>query len=184
MKLNKTSKMVYMSLLVATALVLSLIERMLPIPFIAPGAKLGLANLVIMLSIYTLDSYKDSFKVLMLRIFLATMLSGSMSSFLYSSLGGILSFTTSVILKESLKEKVSIIGVSSAAAVFHNIGQLIVASLILNNIHVFLYLPILSIAGIGTGIFIGLSANYILCHLRKLPYFKDGNTSYNHAKLS
>ena len=58
MKLNKTSKMVYMSLLVATALVLSLIERMLPIPFIAPGAKLGLANLVIILSIYTLDSYK------------------------------------------------------------------------------------------------------------------------------
>ena len=183
MKLNKTSKMVYMSLLVATALVLSLIERMLPIPFIAPGAKLGLANLVIMLSIYTLDSYKDSFKVLMLRIFLSTMLSGSMSSFLYSSLGGILSFTISVILKESLKEKVSIIGVSSASAVFHNIGQLIVASLILNNIHVFLYLPILSVAGIGTGIFIGLSANYIICHLRKLPYFKDGNTSYNHAKL-
>ena len=98
MKLNKTSKMVYMSLLVATALVLSLIERMLPIPFIAPGAKLGLANLVIMLSIYTLDSYKDSFKVLMLRIFLATMLSGSMSSFLYSSLGGILSFTFTEIL--------------------------------------------------------------------------------------
>ena len=172
MKLSKTSKMIYMSLLVAMALILSLIERMLPVPFIAPGAKLGLANLVIMLSIYTLDSYKDSFIVLMLRIFLSTMLGGSVSNLLYSSCGGLLSFLIAVFLKEALKEKVSIVGVSSAAAVFHNIGQLIVASLILNNIHVFLYLPLLSIAGIGTGIFVGLSANYILIHLSKLPYFK------------
>lgn len=172
MKISKTSKMVYMALLVAMALILSLIERTLPIPFIAPGARLGLANLVIMLSIYTLDSYKDSFIVLMLRIFLATMLGGSLSNFLYSCLGGLFSFFIAVILKESLKEKVSIIGVSSAAAVFHNIGQLLVASLIFNNIHIFLYLPLLTISGIGTGIFVGLSANYILNHLTKLPYFK------------
>lgn len=170
MKLNKTSKMVYMSLLIAFALVLSLIERILPVPFIAPGAKLGLGNLVIMLSIYTLDSYKDSFIVLMLKIFLSTMLGGSLSSFLYSACGGIFSFLISVLLKEGLKEKVSIIGVSSAAGVFHNIGQLLVASLILNNICIFLYLPILSISGITTGIFIGLSANYIVCHLKKLPH--------------
>ena len=52
------------------ALILSLIERMIPVPFITPGAKLGLANLVIIISVYTLDSYKDSFTVLLLRIFL------------------------------------------------------------------------------------------------------------------
>lgn len=67
-KQNKIYKMVYMGLLVSMALVLSLIERMLPIPFIAPGAKLGLANLIIVISVYTLDSYKDSFIILILRI--------------------------------------------------------------------------------------------------------------------
>ena len=63
-KQNKIYKMVYMGLLVSMALVLSLIERMLPVPFIAPGAKLGLANLIIVISVYTLDSYKDSFIIL------------------------------------------------------------------------------------------------------------------------
>ena len=71
-KYNKTYKMVYMGILVSMALSLSLIERMLPVPFIAPGAKLGLANLIIIISVYTLDSYKDSFIILILRIILAS----------------------------------------------------------------------------------------------------------------
>jgi heptaprenyl diphosphate synthase len=173
MKLNKTSKMVYMSLLVSMALILSLIERMIPVPFITPGAKLGLANLVIIISVYTLDSYKDSFTVLLLRLFLASMLGGNVSMLLYSATGGILSFMATLIVKELGGKHVSIIGVSASAAVFHNVGQLLAASLILNNFNMFLYLPILSGVGIGTGIFVGLSANYLLSHLLKLPYFKN-----------
>lgn len=179
MKINKTTKMIYMSLLVSMALILSLIERMLPVPFIAPGAKLGLANLVIIISVYTLDSYKESFTVLILRILLSTLLGSSVSMLLYSASGGILSFIITVLVKELGGKHVSIIGVSSSAAVFHNIGQLFAASLILDNFGVFLYLPILSIAGIGTGIFVGLSANYILSHLKKLPYFKTKISSFN-----
>jgi len=173
MKLNKTSKMVYMSLLVSMALILSLIERMIPVPFITPGAKLGLANLVIIIAVYTLDSYKESFTVLLLRIFLSAMLGGSLSMLLYSATGGILSFIVTIIVKELGGKHVSIIGVSAAAAVFHNIGQLLAASFVLNNFGVFLYLPLLSIAGIGTGIFVGLSANYLLSHLVRLPYFRS-----------
>lgn len=172
MKLNKTSKMVYMSLLVAMALILSLIERMIPTPFVAPGAKLGLANLIIIISVYTLDSYKESFVVLFLRIFLSALLGGSVSALLYSVTGGVLSFIATIIVKELGGKHVSVIGVSASAAVFHNIGQLLAASLILNNFSVFLYLPILSFTGIITGVFIGLSANYILNHLKTLPYFK------------
>lgn len=170
-KSNKTSKMVYMGLLISMALVLSLIERMLPIPFIAPGAKLGLANLVIVISIYTLDSYKDSFVVLIFRIILASILGGSLSSLLYSISGGILSFIITILVKNIGGKYVSVIGVSSSAAVFHNIGQLLAASIIFENFSMFLYLPILSISGIGTGIFIGLSANYILNHFYKISYF-------------
>lgn len=182
MKLNKTSKMVYMALLVSMALILSLIERMIPVPFITPGAKLGLANLVIMLSVYTLDSYKESFTVLILRLLLSTMLGGNVSMFLYSSVGGILSFIVILLVKNLGGKYVSIIGVSAAAAVFHNIGQLFVASLILNNFNIFLYLPLLSMAGIGTGIFIGISCNYILSHLLKLPQFRKDSSI--HAKSS
>ena len=172
MRKNKTSKMVYMGLLVSMALVLSLIERMIPVPFIAPGAKLGLANLVIIISVYTLDNYKESFTILILRILLTTLLGGSVSMLIYSACGGILSFLVTIIVKELGGKHVSIIGVSASSAVFHNIGQLAAASIILDNIGIVLYLPLLSIAGIGTGIFVGLSANYILSYLFKMPQFK------------
>ena len=138
--------MVYMSLLVSMALILSLIERMIPVPFITPVLNLVLANLVIIISVYTLDSYKESFTVLLLRIFLSAMLGGSVSMLLYSATGGILSFIVTIIVKELGGKHVSIIGVSAAAAVFHNIGQLLAASLILNNFGMFLYLPLLSMA--------------------------------------
>lgn len=173
MKLSKTSKMIYISSLVSMALILFTIENMIPVPFITPGAKLGLANLIIMIAIYTLDNYKQAFLVLALRIILSSLLVGNLSTLIYSSVGGILSFFVAILVKELFKDKVSIIGVSASAAVFHNVGQLLVASLILNNFGIFLYLPILSIAGIGTGIFVGISANYLLAHLRKLPYFKN-----------
>ncbi len=171
-KMKKTTKMVYMSLLIAMALILFIFEAMIPIPFITPGAKLGLANLVIMIAVYTLDSYKESFAVLLIRILLSTFFAGSASTLIYSISGGVLSFIVTVIVKELGGKYVSIIGVSAAAAVFHNIGQLLVASLILNNFGVMLYLPILSLAGIGTGIFVGISANYLVAHLNKILYFK------------
>ena len=167
-KQNKIYKMVYMGLLVSMALVLSLIERILPIPFIAPGAKLGLANLIIVISVYTLDSYKDSFIILILKILLSSILGGSISSLLYSISGGVLSFIVTILVKQLGRRYVS---VSTSAAVFHNVGQLFAASIIFKNFNIFLYLPILSIAGIGTGIFIGLSANYILNHFSKTSYF-------------
>ena len=170
-KQNKIYKMVYMGLLVSMALVLSLIERMLPIPFIAPGAKLGLANLIIVISVYTLDSYKDSFIILILKILLSSILCGSISSLLYSISGGVLSFIVTILVKQLGKRYVSVIGVSTSAAVLHNVGQLFAASIIFKNFNIFLYLPILSMVGIGTGIFIGLSANYILNHFSKSSYF-------------
>lgn len=170
--MKKTSKMVYLALLVAQALVLHIFESMIPVPFITPGAKLGLSNLVTVIALYTLEDYKEVFIVVLLRITLATMFGGNLSSFMYSVGGGLLSFGAMVLTKELFKDKVSIIGVSCSGAVFHNIGQLLVASAIVRNLGVTLYLPILSIAGIGTGIFIGVSANYLTKHISKIPYFK------------
>jgi len=171
--MNKTSKMVYLSLLVAQALVLYIFERMIPVPFITPGAKLGLANLVVVIALYTLDNYRDAFIVVFLRLLLSTFFGGGVSSFLFSLSGSIFSFVIMVIIKEVGKDNVSIIGVSAAGGVFHNIGQLLIAAIIVKNIGVMLYLPILSTAGIGTGIFIGVTANYLIKHLITLPYFKE-----------
>ncbi len=170
--MKNTSRMVYISLLVAQALVLYIFESMIPVPFITPGAKLGLANLITVIALYTLGNNKQVFLVIILRLILSTMLGGNLSSFMYSASGAILSYLIMVFSKNIGKDNLSIIGVSASGAVFHNIGQLLIASAIVRNINVMLYLPVLSIAGIGTGIFIGITANYAISHMVKLPYFK------------
>lgn len=160
-------KMTYISLLVSMALVLHIFENMIPVPFITPGAKLGLANVITVIALYTLD-YKEAFLVLLLRIVLSVMFGGSVSRLMYSLGGAVLSYISMVIVKKIGKKYVSIIGVSSVGAVFHNIGQLIVASLIVRTFGVMLYLPIITIAGVGTGIFVGLTANFAVIHLKNI----------------
>ena len=173
--MNKTFRIVFIGLLVSQALALYAVESMIPVPLIAPGAKLGLANLITVVALYTLDSKRDVFLVIILRLLLATMIGGNLSTFIYSVSGAILSYFAMILVKELLKDRVSIIGVSAAGAFFHNVGQLVVASAMVENIAIMLYLPILSIAGIGTGIFIGVTANFIVKHLSKLPYFSNLN---------
>ena len=169
--MSKTFRIVFIGLLVSQALALYTVESMIPVPFIAPGAKLGLANLITVVALYTLESKKDVFLVILLRLLLATMFGGNLSTFIYSVSGAILSYCAMVFVKELLKDKVSIIGVSASGAFFHNVGQLIVASAMVENIAIMLYLPILSITGITTGIFIGITSNFIVKHLSKLHYF-------------
>jgi len=169
--MQKTFRMIYIALLVAQSLVLYVIESMIPLPFIAPGAKLGLTNLITVIALYTLNNKKDVFLIIILRLILSATLVGNMASLMYSASGALLSYFAMICIKKFGKDKISIIGVSATGAVFHNIGQLLVASAIVKNIAVMLYLPILSITGIGTGIFIGITANYVVKHLSKLRYF-------------
>ncbi len=168
--MKKTFRIIYIALLVAQSLVLYVIEGMIPVPFIAPGAKLGLTNLITVIALYTLNSKKDVFLIIILRLILSATLVGNMASLMYSASGAILSYFAMICMKKFVKDKISIIGVSATGAVFHNIGQLLVASAIVKNIAVMLYLPILSIAGIGTGVFIGITGNYVVKHLSKLRY--------------
>lgn len=173
--MNKTFRIVFIGLLVSQALTLFIVENMMPPLFITPGAKLGLTNLITVIALYTLGSKKDVFIIILLRLLLSTMFCGNLSTFMYSASGAILSFCIMILFKSLGKNKLSIIGVSASGAFFHNLGQLIVASAIVENIGIMLYLPILSIAGIGTGIFIGITANFVVKHLSKIVYFKDLN---------
>lgn len=168
--MKRTTKMTYISVLVAQALVLSIVERSIPIPFIAPGAKLGLSNIITVVSLYTL-SLKDAFSVVILRILLSTLVGGSVSSLLYSIAGGLLSLITMYAMMKLGKDNVSITGVSIVGAFFHNVGQVIIAGLIIHNVNIILYLPILTVAGLGTGFFVGITSNYLLMLLKRLPIY-------------
>jgi heptaprenyl diphosphate synthase len=165
--MSKTRKMVFLSLLVSQALVLHIVESMIPVPFITPGAKLGLANIVTVVSLYSFGEI-ETLLVIIVRLLLAAMFGGSISSLLYSIAGALFSFIIMVIVKRVGKDNVSLIGVSAAGAVFHNIGQITIAALIVQNVNISLYLPILTLSGIGTGFFVGLTSRYTLKHLNRI----------------
>lgn len=167
--MNKTFRIIILGLFIAQSLVLYIVEGMIPVPFIAPGAKLGLANLITVIALYALPHKKDVCLILLIRIILATAFAGGINAFLYSVAGAFFSLSIMILLKQS--QRFSIIGVSAAGGIFHNLGQLIIASLVVENIKLMLYLPILAVAGTGTGILIGVTTFFTLRHLQKLPIY-------------
>ena len=162
--MTKTFKTVYLALLIAQSLALFLFEGMLPLPFLAPGAKLGLANLITLLALYTLPRWQDALLVILIRIALATMFGGGPTILMYSLAGGLLSFAVMLMLRHS--GRFSILGVSAAGGFAHNLGQLLIASLVIGNPDLLLYLPILGPCGILTGLLLGTCAGLVL---KKLP---------------
>ncbi len=151
-------------LLVALAFILSYVESLLPVVGV-PGVKLGLANLVVLVALYALSS-RDALVCAVLRIVLVGFTFGSPASMLYSLAGGMCSFLVMSVLKRT--DKFSILGVSVAGGVCHNLGQLAVAMLVLRTPPLLWYLPVLLASGVLTGTLIGVAVR--LC-LPKLPRF-------------
>ena len=164
-----TRRMTLISIFVAQALVLHIIERLIPVPFLTPGAKLGLANIITVISLY-LFNLKDAFLIVIIRVILATLVGGSLSGFFYSIAGGLLSLFAMYCIKKVGGENISIIGISVVGSFFHNLGQVAVAALIVQNIIIVSYLPILMLAGVGTGIFVGFTANFLYGYLKKINW--------------
>jgi heptaprenyl diphosphate synthase len=169
--MTKNQKIVYIALLAAQAVILGLVERSIPFPFaFAPGAKLGIANLITIIALFTLP-FKDSFTVVWIRLIMTTLLGGTLSTFLYSCAGALLSYLGMLTVKQLGPKRVSIIGISATGGILHNVGQLAVASWISQTWTVMLYLPILSFIGILSGIAIGIAANYLMEHVQTLRKF-------------
>lgn len=162
--MKDTKRLVMMGLFVSMALALHIFEAMIPVPFIAPGAKLGLSN-IITLTILISFGFRDAFAVLVTRILLVSIFSGGMFSFIYSISGGILSLLSMELTRRLGKENVSVVGISVIGAAFHNIGQLLAAAFIIKNMRIFIYFPILFLTAVGTGIFVGLVTKYLLIYL-------------------
>lgn len=155
----KTKKLALMGLFTALAMIFGYVEAILPISVGIPGVKLGLANIVIVFALYRLKP-SEAFFINIIRIILVNFMFGNLSVMLYSLSGGLLSFAVMVLLKKT--DKFSIYGVSIAGGVFHNIGQLIVAMLVLETSSLIYYGPALFLSGLITGLVIGITAKEVL----------------------
>ncbi len=162
--MRDTKRLVMLGLFVSMGLALHIVERMIPVPFIAPGAKLGLSNIITLTVLMSLG-FKDAFSVLVVRILLGSVFGGGVSGFIYSISGGILSILSMALIRRIGGQRVSVIGISVTGAVFHNIGQLMAAAIIIKNINLFIYLPVLLIAAVGTGIFVGMTTKFLMSYL-------------------
>ena len=147
------------AMLVALAMIFSYVESLIPINLGVPGIKLGVANLVTVTGLYILAPM-EVLLVVILRVLLVGFMFGNGMSILYSLAGGILSFLVMLLLKRI--KGFSMIGISIAGGVSHNIGQIVVAMCVLENTKLIYYLPVLMIAGTVTGILIGVVSRKIL----------------------
>jgi len=152
-------------MLVTQAMILSYIESLLPaIPI--QGAKLGLANIATVLALSTLN-FKSCLLIVIARTLLTGLLFGNMASIIYSMTGGVLSLLAMYLIIKLLRNELSLVSVSIVGAIFHNLGQLGIAILILSNPKLAILLPYLFIIAIPTGLFVGLVSNYLLKYLSK-----------------
>lgn len=150
---NMKYKPAYLGLFAAVAIIFGYIESLIPVFAGIPGIKLGLANLS---TLFILEKYsfREAALVSTIRILVIGFLFGNLFSIFYSFAGSLLSLTTMTFFLK--KFHFSTIGVSILGGVSHNIGQLLIASLIVENTAVFYYIPPLLISGIITGAVIGM----------------------------
>ena len=160
-----SKKVAMAGMFTALAMIFSYVEVLIPINLGLPGMKLGLANLVVVVTLYTMGA-PMAFAVSMIRIMLVSMSFGSFSAMLYSMAGGLLSFCGMALLKKI--PNFSVIGVSLLGGVLHNTGQLLVAMAVVENINLIAYLPPLMIAGMVTGILIGIVSAQVIPRIKKV----------------
>ncbi len=153
-------------ILTALALVLSYVEILIPpIITIVPGIKMGLPNIVIVTVLYCFG-VKFAFLISIVRVILVSLLFGNTITFFYSAAGAFLSLLVMYLLKRL--DKFSCVGVSVAGGVTHNLGQIIVAVLLLKTIEIGYYMIILSITGTIAGVLVGLASAYLAKRIKKI----------------
>jgi len=153
------------ALLVALAMVLSWLESLVPVSSAVPGMKLGLTNLVVIFALYRMRP-ADAAMISLVRVLLVSFTFGNAYAFAYSLAGAVLSLIIMWGLKKS--DRFSTVGVSIAGGVGHNLGQILVAALVLETDRIFFYLPVLMVSGIAAGVCIGLLGGIITERLKKL----------------
>ena len=157
-------RIAYCGLFAALAILMGYVELLIPMPILIPGVKLGLANVIIVIMLYFMDA-KSAFFVSLIRVLLSGLLFAGFAGLLYSLSGAMLSFAVMLLLKRT--ERFSIVGVSVAGGIFHNVGQIVVAALVVENVRMAYYRPFLLVSGVVTGIVIGIVAQTALKYLKR-----------------
>lgn len=166
MRNGRAQRVALSGLLTSLMLVFGLIERQFPLTAAIPGVKLGLANSVLLYSLYMLG-IRQSIVLMLLKALMSWLIYTNMNAMFYSLAGGALSLLAMVLV--SRIGGVSIIGVSALGAVFFNVGQILMAVLMLNTPQLIVtYLPVLMVSGVVTGILTGVVAQMVMKHLRAI----------------
>ncbi|WP_295763390.1 Gx transporter family protein [Clostridium sp. 2218st1_F5_2218SCRN_220325] len=165
----KTKKMVFLGLMVGYSLILYILETYIPNPFIVffPGAKLGLTNIITLVSLL-IFGFKETFIIVTVRVILSSIFAGPMSYLLFSIGGAYLSLIVMFLVNKI--KGFSVIGVSIAGAIAHNMGQLLVASILVENFLMITYLPFMLATSLVTGLFVGIVSQF--CY-SKMDRIKD-----------
>jgi heptaprenyl diphosphate synthase len=151
----KTKKLVTLAVTVAVAMILSFVESRIPAFVTIPGVKVGLANIAVIFALYKMG-WREALAVSLVRVALVALLFGSVVSLAYSIAGAVLSIFVMILLRKAgifTEVAVSVVG-----GITHNVGQIIVAFLLLETGVVFYYLPFLLVSGVIAGIAVGVAS--------------------------
>ncbi len=158
-----TSRLTLLAFCLSLALMLFFVELQLPLIAAIPGCKLGLANIVTVVSLVIFRA-REAFLLLILRIVIASIFSGNLPSLLFSLVGGLLALFAGFILLRTFP-RLPLVWLSIKGAVCHNAGQLIAAAFWLGTLDVFYYAPVLVSLALVTGVAIGFLAQEIMRRL-------------------
>lgn len=160
----RTKKITMLSILCAVGMVLSFLESMLPVFSVVPGSKIGLANIVTMV-VFGLFSLPETIAFALFRSLLTAVLVSGFSAFFYSAAGGVCTVLAMGLFRRMLKKNVSPVGLSVIGAASFHIGQLTVASFVLETVEIFRYFPALGIVSAFAGLLTGYIAKKINAYI-------------------
>ena len=149
----KTKKIAVLALSIALAMILSFVESQIPAFVAIPGVKIGLANIAVVFVLYKLG-WKEAVLISLVRVFMVSVLFGTAVSLFYSVAGAVLSLTGMVLLRKT--GLFSTVAVSVTGGVLHNVGQILMACLLLETNVIVYYLPFLILSGVIAGVVIGV----------------------------
>jgi heptaprenyl diphosphate synthase len=171
---SKAYRLVILSLFVSMALILSYVESLIPVPLPIPGAKIGLPNIITLVSLLTLG-WPLTLLVVIARVLLAGFMFGGGFSIIYSLAGGLLSLFVMTLILHFSSNDFSLIIISIFGAIAHNLGQVIVASIVVQTSSLMLYFLFLMLLAIPTGFFVGITARELMRLLKKTTIFNRLN---------
>lgn len=165
--MNKTKSLTLTAMIFAVALVLAIVENMLPpLPLALPGVKFGLSNIAVMYALFFVGP-KRAYSIAVLKGFFVFATRGIIAMSL-SLTGGLVSVTIMSVCLLLYKEKVSYLVLSILGGIFHNIGQFLVIMVLYQGVNMLPYLPVLLVSGLIAGIMTSTLLRAILPALKRL----------------